>query len=93
MKIKKVSDMGLIKESSNTLELAKEYDWEEEYEYFNYIADSLTNGQHKQVMDLFNALNSDGKKEFLDYVKNNSNFTDVSEYIKDRIVDMWLDFA
>ena len=80
-------------ENSNAEELAKYYDYEEDYEYFEYILESFINGQNKQVMDLFDALNKEGKMEFLDYTKNETSFTDVAEYIKDNIINMWLDFA
>ena len=47
------------------IDLAKDYDFKTEDEYFNYIVDSLINGQRQQVKDLFNAMHNDSKRHFL----------------------------
>lgn len=45
--------------------LAKEYDFEHEHEYYDYIVDSLINGQRQQVKNLFNQMHSDDQQYFL----------------------------
>lgn len=53
----------------NAETLAKEYEFETREDYFNYIVQSLVNGQRKQVKDLFNAMQDYDKQEFLiDYL-------------------------
>lgn len=49
----------------SALALAKEYDWNTEYQYFEYIVNSLINRNRDQVRNLFNAMNKDSKSEFL----------------------------
>ena len=45
--------------------LAKDYDFQGEDEYFDYIIDSMINGQRKQVRDLFNKMENSDKQNFL----------------------------
>lgn len=45
-------------------DLAKEYDFDNEYAYFEYIVDSLINGQRQQVRDLFNKMTAESKEYF-----------------------------
>ena len=45
--------------------LAKEYGWEYPADYYNYIVDSLINGQRSQVRSLFNRMHDDDKQNFL----------------------------
>ena len=45
--------------------LAKEYDWESEQDYFNYIVESLINGQRQQCKDLFNKMKRSDQDNFL----------------------------
>lgn len=45
--------------------LAKEYGFETEQEYYNYIVSSLVNGQRQQVKDLFNEMHKDSQQDFL----------------------------
>jgi len=45
--------------------LAKEYDFETKEDYYNYIVESLINGQRQQVRDLFNAMRKSDQQEFL----------------------------
>ena len=55
--------------------LAKEYDFETKEDYFNYIVESLINGQRQQVKNLFNAMKKDDQKEFLiDYLENDNGY-------------------
>tara|TARA_R110000850_G_scaffold3473_2_gene16773 strand:- start:3031 stop:3258 length:228 start_codon:yes stop_codon:yes gene_type:complete len=49
--------------------LAKEYEFNTKEEYFNYIVETLINGQRQQVRDLFNAMRREDQNEFLiDYL-------------------------
>lgn len=46
--------------------LAKEYELGNTKEdFFNYIVDSMSNGQRKQTKDLFLKMDNDDKQEFL----------------------------
>lgn len=55
--------------------LAKEYDFENETEYFDYIVESLVNGQRQQVRDLFNAMKLHDQKRFLnDYLEEDGSY-------------------
>lgn len=47
------------------IDLAKEYDFSNENEYFQYIVDSLINGNRQQVRDLFNQMKPEDQEEFL----------------------------
>lgn len=58
------------------IDLAKEYNFSTESEYFDYIIESLINGQRTQVKALFNAMHSGDKENFL------INHLDVSEGIQ-----------
>lgn len=54
-------------------DLAKEYDFESENDYFNYIVESLVNGQRQQVRSLFNRMKPESQREFLiDYLEEDS---------------------
>ncbi len=51
--------------------LAKELDFEEEYEYYNYIYESWINGNKTQVTALYKQLRNRDKEEFVkDYLPN-----------------------
>jgi len=55
--------------------LAKEYDFEFEHEYYDYIVVSLINGQRQQVRDLFNQMHNDDKQYFLNnYLQEDSGY-------------------
>jgi len=55
--------------------LAKEYEFKHEYEYYDYIVDSLINGQRQQVRDLFNQMHNDDKQYFLNnYLQEDSSY-------------------
>lgn len=46
--------------------LAREYELgNEDYNFYDYIIESLINGQRQQVRDLFNKMHKDNKKDFL----------------------------
>jgi len=59
--------------------LIDKYGFEAMDQYYEYIVESMINGQRKQVTTLFNALIDDNKKEFLLYLtdhvetENNGN--------------------
>lgn len=43
--------------------------------YFQYIVDSLVNGQRQQVKDLFNAMKKSDQQEFLnDFLKDDNGY-------------------
>lgn len=46
-------------------DLAKEYDFQSETEYFDYIINSLVNGNRQQVRNLFNQMKKSDKETFL----------------------------
>lgn len=46
-------------------DLAKDYDFNTREEYFNYIVESLINGQRNQVRNLFNKMHKDDQQHFL----------------------------
>ena len=54
--------------------LAKEYELgTEETDFFNYILESLINGQRQQVRDLFNMMKPHNKRTFLiDYLEDDN---------------------
>ena len=55
--------------------LAKEYEFEHENEYYDYIVVSLINGQRQQVRDLFNQMHNDDKQYFLNnYLQEDSGY-------------------
>lgn len=55
--------------------LAREYDFTTKFEYFDYIIDSLINGNRSQVKDLFNQMKGTDQKEFLvDYLQNDGSY-------------------
>jgi len=86
MKIKRFDEMETENISeSNATELAKGYDWDNDYEYFEYIEDSLINGNRSQVNKLFDALDKEGKKEYFAYAKENNH--EAREYLIDHIFD------
>ena len=54
-------------------DLAKDYEFESAYEYFEYIVDSLINGQRQQVRNLFNQMSDFSKRTFLnDFLNDDS---------------------
>ena len=56
-------------------DLAKDYDFETRDDYFNYIVDSLVNGQRQQVRNLFNQMKSEDQREFLnDFLRNDCGY-------------------
>ena len=55
--------------------LAKEYDFQTKEQYFDYIVESLINGQRQQVKDLFNQMKKSDQQEFLiDYLKDDNSY-------------------
>ena len=53
--------------------LAKELELNSSYDYYNYIVESLINGNRSQVKELFNAMHNEDKEYFL------INFIDSSQ--------------
>jgi hypothetical protein len=54
-------------------DLAKDYDFETESEYFDYIIESYINGQPQQCKELFLQMAKDDQSKFLiNYVNPNS---------------------
>ena len=51
----------------------KALDFETIEEYFEYILDSKTNGQHKQALELYNDLSPAQKREFIKWRKKPGN--------------------
>jgi len=55
--------------------LAKEYDFETRDEFFDYIIDSLINGNRDQVKKLFNQMKSCDQSDFLiNHLDNNTGY-------------------
>ena len=48
----------------------KMYEFGSIEEYFMYMVDSQTNGNHSQVKDLFKKLSKDQKRLFMAYIQN-----------------------
>ena len=48
----------------------QQLDFEYIEDYFDYILDSRTNGQHKQAKELFLKLSDKQKKQFFEYVSS-----------------------
>jgi len=54
------------------LKLAKELDFSHEYELFEYMAESLLNGNKSQCKDLLNSLKQEDKKSAIQYFEENA---------------------
>jgi len=53
------------------IDLAKEYEFNTADEYYQYIIDSVINGQRQQARDLFNELKPEDQQTFLiDYCRD-----------------------
>lgn len=65
--------------------LAKELDFNNSTEYFDYILESVINGQRKQARDLIEAMRKGAKKTALVYFYDFSG-DDVQE-VKDMLID------
>lgn len=52
------------------LSLAKELDFSDEFEYFDYLCDSHINGNFSQCRKLFSEMKKEDQKKFLKYIKN-----------------------
>ena len=46
-------------------DLAKDYDFQTESEYFDYIIESMVNGQRQQVKELFSNMHPSDQSRFL----------------------------
>jgi hypothetical protein len=58
------------------INLAKELDFESQHEYYDYIIDSMTNGQRQQARNLYRDLLKDDKERFLIYLSHFSRETE-----------------
>lgn len=66
--------------------LAREYELgNEDYNFYQYIIDSLINGQRQQVRSLFNKMHKDNKKDFL------INYLDESVGIEKSVKNICID--
>ena len=55
--------------------LAMEYDFTTKEEYFNYIVESVVNGQRQQCRNLFAQMKGEDQQEFLiDYLQNDNGY-------------------
>ena len=52
------------------LTLAKELDFNQEFEYFDYCIDSFINGNRSQCRKLFNDMKHEDKKDLITHCKN-----------------------
>jgi nucleoid-associated protein YejK len=77
--IKKFNNFFKINEN-NAEKLALEHDFETAEEYYDYIELSLSNGNRQQVLNLFEELDKNAKKEFMDYSKT-MRYDETREYI------------
>ena len=68
--------------SKHAATLAREYDFESAWDYYNYIVESLRNGNRQQVRDLFKAMKTDDKHDFL------INHLDPSEGIQKSVLNI-----
>jgi hypothetical protein len=66
------------------LTLAKELDFTQDYEYFDYCIDSHFNGNRTQCRKLFAAMKQEDKKELIKYIDSNfpkkSRCDDIKEF-------------
>ena len=54
--------------------LAKELEFTQEIEYFDYCIDSHINGNFSQCRELFNAMRKEDKKAFINYLNGQAQF-------------------
>jgi len=85
MKVKRVNQLL----ENNAEELAQEYDFTYDYEYYDYIIDSYINGQKQQMFNLFNNLDNESKKAFFEYL-DNTTYNDSND-IKKLLIDYLID--
>jgi len=61
------------------LKLAQYHDFEQDFEYFDYIVDSWINGQKQQVLSLYKDMQEGDRNDFVTNHLNETNQTDASE--------------
>lgn len=66
-------------------DLAKEYDFKTDDDYFNYIVESLINGNRQQVRDLFNKMITYDKQRFL------TEHLDITKGIEKSVLNICID--
>lgn len=66
------------------INLAKDLDFETEMEYFDYIIDSMYNGQPQQVKRLYNDMKPCDRKEFVTWILSDVHTSD--ELIIDKLL-------
>ena len=69
----------MAKKSLKTL--CKVYEFENDYEYFDYIIESLINGNLTQCRELFNDLREADKKSCIRYIREIGN-----DYANDTLI-------
>lgn len=72
--------------------LAKEYDFNDSTEYYNYILDSVINGQRQQARNLIEAMRKGDKKQAIVYFEDILISWDLSneqpyEEVKKMLID------
>ena len=60
--------------------LAKELDFTNVTDYFDYLIDSHINGNFSQCRNLFNEMSRADQKRFISYVSTYSKLTDVYDF-------------
>lgn len=66
-----------------TKKLLKDFQFQEIDNYFEYIIDTYTNGQFKQMKELISKLSKQQKKDFVIFLLNDENL--VSKEAKEKI--------
>jgi hypothetical protein len=75
-----------LTEAKSAKVLAKDYDFTTDIEFFDYIEDSLINGQRKQMMELFMMMDTTSRKNFYNYAKENK-FKSLEEISKSKLTE------
>lgn len=69
-KLKKIINENIESMAKKSLKtLCKAYEFENDYEYFDYIIESLINGNLTQCRELFNDLREADKKSCIRYIR------------------------
>jgi len=80
------NECDMLTESKSAKDLAKDHDFTTDIEFFDYIEESLINGQRKQMNDLFKMMDKDSRKAFFDYAEEN-NFKSIKEISKSALTE------
>ena len=71
----------------DNLSIAKDYEFETIEEFYQYIADSFTNGNFQQVADLMYQLSD--LPDFIDWLKDSNN-SGLSFSNRISLIDCWI---